>query len=42
MIAANALELRAGARILIESASFRVTPVTGSVWSGATAPARPR
>ncbi|MBC3844380.1 hypothetical protein GXW82_42225 [Streptacidiphilus sp. 4-A2] len=26
MIAANAIELRAGARILIESASFRVAP----------------
>ena len=26
MIAANAIELRAGARILIESATFRVAP----------------
>ena len=41
MITATGLELRAGARILIDDATFRVGRATGSAWSAATAPARP-
>ena len=40
MITASGIELRAGARILIESATFRIARATASAWSAATAPAR--
>ena len=43
MIVAHDVELRAGARILLEHATFRVGPGRpGRAWSGATGRARPR
>ena len=42
MITVHDLEVRAGARLLMEHVTFRVGPATRSGWSVATAPARPR
>ena len=41
MIVARDVELRAGARLLLEGATFQIAPGHGSAWSAGTARARP-